>query len=115
MPDSPVKGISSLSLIAGERIRRVREAAGWSQQRLADAMGERQSVVSAIERGLREVYLRHIEAAAVAFDVPEAWFVARPAVVVDAVEALRERGLGGGTRLVELGLVLIHEAGRKSR
>lgn len=110
MSDSPVKEISSLSLMAGERIRVVRTRLGLSQAELAERMDERQSVVSEIERGKREIYLRHMQAAADVLGMPEAWFVARPEQIREAIEALVEGGVAGGTALTEIALALLQDS-----
>ena len=109
MPDSPVKEVSSLSLMAGERIRAARTRLGLSQAELAERMGERQSVVSEIERGRREIYLRHIQAASEVLGMPEAWFVARPEQIRQAIDALVEGGVAGGTALTQVALALLKE------
>lgn len=107
MRDGDVKRISSLSVIAGARLRSLRLAAGMSQVELAGHMEVKQSVVSSIERGKREVYLRHLDLAAQAFGVPAVWFLAENDRIRAAVDALRDGGPDGGRALIELGLAML--------
>lgn len=69
--------VSDLSRAVGVVLRELRRGRGLRQRELADAIGERQSVVSALEGGRREAYLRHIEAAARALGVTPAGLVGR--------------------------------------
>jgi transcriptional regulator with XRE-family HTH domain len=50
----------------GARIRAARQAAGLTQQELADQAGLPQSRISAFERGAREPLLPHLQAIAAA-------------------------------------------------
>ena len=53
----------------GERIRTLRKKRGLSQEDLAELCGLDRTYISGIERGLRNVALRNIEALAKALDV----------------------------------------------
>ena len=53
----------------GQRIRTLRKARGLSQEALAELSGLDRTYISGIERGLRNVALRNIEALAQALEV----------------------------------------------
>ena len=53
----------------GQRIRTLRKERGWSQEELAELSGLDRTYISGIERGLRNVALRNIEALAKALEV----------------------------------------------
>ena len=53
----------------GQRVRALRKERGLSQEELADLSGLDRTYISGIERGLRNVALRNIEALAKALDV----------------------------------------------
>ena len=53
----------------GERIRTLRKERGLSQEDLAELCGLDRTYISGIERGLRNVALRNIDALAKALDV----------------------------------------------
>jgi len=53
----------------GERIRQLRKKRGWSQIDLAQHSGIHEVHISDLERGVREVGLRHLSALAAAFAV----------------------------------------------
>lgn len=44
----------------GSRVRRQRQALGWSQEKLAEAVGLHHTYVGSVERGERNVSLRNI-------------------------------------------------------
>ena len=50
----------------GRRIRELRERAGWSQERFAEACGLHRTYIGGIERGERNVSLVNIERIAMA-------------------------------------------------
>lgn len=54
----------------GQRIRTLRNERGLSQEQLAELSGLDRTYISGIERGLRNVALRNIEALAKALEVP---------------------------------------------
>jgi transcriptional regulator with XRE-family HTH domain len=53
----------------GERIRQLRKKRGWRQIDLAEQSGIHEVHISDLERGVREVGLRHLAALATAFEV----------------------------------------------
>jgi transcriptional regulator with XRE-family HTH domain len=53
----------------GERIRHLRKKRGWRQIDLAEQSGIHEVHISDLERGVREVGLRHLAALATAFEV----------------------------------------------
>lgn len=53
----------------GNRLREVRQAAGVSQERLAELAGLHRTYVSSVERGLRNISLVNIEKLARALEV----------------------------------------------
>jgi transcriptional regulator with XRE-family HTH domain len=53
----------------GERIRELRKERGWRQIDLAEQAGIHEVHISDLERGAREVGLRHLAALAAAFDL----------------------------------------------
>ena len=53
----------------GQRIRTLRKERGLSQEQLADLSGLDRTYISGIERGIRNVALRNIEALAQALEV----------------------------------------------
>ncbi|MDR3734289.1 MAG: helix-turn-helix transcriptional regulator [Acidobacteriaceae bacterium] len=53
----------------GERIRELRKKRGWRQIDLAEQAGIHEVHISDLERGTREVGLRHLAALAAAFDL----------------------------------------------
>ncbi len=54
----------------GNKIRKLRKERGLSQEKLAELSGLDRTYISGIERGLRNVALRNIEALAKALEVP---------------------------------------------
>jgi len=54
----------------GERIRQLRKKRGWRQIDLAQHSGIHEVHISDLERGVREVGLRHLVALAAAFELP---------------------------------------------
>jgi transcriptional regulator with XRE-family HTH domain len=54
----------------GQRVRELRKARGLSQEALADLCNLDRTYISGIERGLRNVALKNIEAIAQALGVP---------------------------------------------
>lgn len=53
----------------GDRLKEVRQAAGVSQERLAELAGLHRTYVSTVERGLRNISLLNIQKLAEALDV----------------------------------------------
>jgi len=53
----------------GERIRQLRKKRGWRQIDLAEQSGIHEVHISDLERGVREVGLRHLAALAAAFEM----------------------------------------------
>ena len=53
----------------GERIRQLRKKRGWRQIDLAQHSGIHEVHISDLERGVREVGLRHLAALAAAFEL----------------------------------------------
>ena len=66
----------------GRRIRELRERAGWSQERFAEACGLHRTYIGGIERGERNVSLVNIERIAVALGMPIAALFADQGVSV---------------------------------
>lgn len=54
----------------GERLREVRQAAGVSQEKLAELAGLHRTYVSSVERGLRNISLLNIDKLARALKMP---------------------------------------------
>jgi transcriptional regulator with XRE-family HTH domain len=54
----------------GVKLRSLREAAGVSQEKLADMAGLHRTYVSSVERGQRNISLLNIERLALALEVP---------------------------------------------
>lgn len=69
MPESPDMNFPNSPILTafGLRVRELRTALGWSQERLADECGLHRTYIGAIERGERNVSLRNIERIASAF------------------------------------------------
>jgi transcriptional regulator with XRE-family HTH domain len=59
----------------GERIRQLRKKRGWRQIDLAEQSGIHEVHISDLERGAREVGLRHLAALAAAFEMPLSEFL----------------------------------------
>lgn len=53
----------------GQRVRRLREAKGWTQEELAEKADIHRTYLGGIERGLRNVALRNIAKIAQAFEL----------------------------------------------
>ena len=60
---------SDLCVQLGERIRKLRKQRGWRQIDLAEQSGIHEVHISDLERGSREIGLRHLAALAAAFDL----------------------------------------------
>jgi len=60
---------SDICMQLGERIRELRRQRGWRQIDLAEHSGIHEVHISDLERGSREVGLRHLAALAAAFDL----------------------------------------------
>ena len=54
----------------GRRVRALRTAKAWSQERLADEAGMHRTYMWGIEQGMRNPSLRHLARLADALDVP---------------------------------------------
>lgn len=59
----------------GERIRQLRKKRGWRQIDLAQHSGVHEVHISDLERGAREVGLRHLAALSRAFELPLSEFL----------------------------------------
>ena len=59
----------------GERIRSLRESAGWNQAVLATLLGVTQSTVSKFERGLADPHMKQVKCMASLFHVTVAFLV----------------------------------------
>jgi len=66
---------SDICIQLGERIRELRKQRGWRQIDLAEHSGIHEVHISDLERGSREIGLRHLAALAAAFDLSLAAFV----------------------------------------
>ncbi len=66
---------SDICIQLGERIRELRKQRGWRQIDLAEHSGIHEVHISDLERGSREIGLRHLSALAAAFDLSLAAFV----------------------------------------
>ena len=55
----------------GNRVRAIRESAGWSQEDLAEKADLHRTYISDIERGVRNVSLLNIDAIAKALDLKQ--------------------------------------------
>jgi len=60
---------SDICIQLGERIRELRKQRGWRQIDLAEHSGIHEVHISDLERGSREIGLRHLSALAAAFDL----------------------------------------------
>ncbi len=60
---------SDICIQLGERIRELRKQRGWRQIDLAEQSGIHEVHISDLERGSREIGLRHLAALAAAFDL----------------------------------------------
>jgi transcriptional regulator with XRE-family HTH domain len=58
-----------VTIAFGERVRKLRDERGWSQEALAEKAGIHRTYIGGIERGLRNVALVNIERIAKAFDL----------------------------------------------
>ncbi len=72
MEDGDPRSSSDARVEFGARLRRLREAAGVSQEALADLAGIHRTYLSDVERGQRNLGLDNIVALAVALKVPTA-------------------------------------------
>lgn len=61
--------MSDVAVRFGKRLREVREAAGLSQEKLAELATLHRTYVSSVERGKRNISLENIERLAVALNV----------------------------------------------
>lgn len=59
----------------GERVRKLREERGISQEELGNAIGVRQSTISGIERGANEPSIQVLRALAKYFEVQPSFFL----------------------------------------
>ena len=60
---------TDICVLLGRRIRILRKAKGWRQIDLAEQSGIHEVHISDLERGAREVGLRHLAALAAAFEM----------------------------------------------
>jgi transcriptional regulator with XRE-family HTH domain len=60
---------SDVCVQLGERIRQLRKKRGWRQIDLAEQSGIHEVHISDLERGAREVGLRHLAALSAAFEI----------------------------------------------
>ena len=61
--------MSDVAVRFGKRLREVREAAGISQEKLAELSTLHRTYVSSVERGKRNISIENIERLALALDV----------------------------------------------
>ena len=61
--------LSDVCVQLGEKIRQLRKKRGWRQIDLAEQSGIHEVHISDLERGAREVGLRHLAALAAAFEM----------------------------------------------
>jgi ribosome-binding protein aMBF1 (putative translation factor) len=57
----PIYGVPNIKVTFGDRIRKLRQAKGISQEDLADKAGLDRTYISSIERGKRNISLENIE------------------------------------------------------
>ena len=74
-----------------ERIRRMRESHGWTQEKLAEASGLSRDGISRIERGERKPKLETLGAIAAAFDKPLSSLVDQHPIRSKATTAKKQR------------------------
>lgn len=60
MPGTPKEPQSAATVEFGSRVRTLRQAQGWSQERLADVCGLHWTYVGQVERGRRNLTLHNI-------------------------------------------------------
>jgi transcriptional regulator with XRE-family HTH domain len=70
--------VSDVFVRFGERLRKVRQRAGVSQEKLADLAGLHRTYVSSVERGKRNISLLNIERLALALGVGLTDLMPRP-------------------------------------
>jgi transcriptional regulator with XRE-family HTH domain len=61
--------LANVQIEFGHRLRKIRERAGISQERLAELAGLHRTYISTVERGLRNISLVNIERVAAALGV----------------------------------------------
>lgn len=66
----PMMAKPNVQAAFGRKVRRLREARGWSQEHLAVVVGLDRSYVGGVERGERNISLENIAKFAKALDVP---------------------------------------------
>ncbi|MBY0495785.1 MAG: helix-turn-helix domain-containing protein [Cyanobacteria bacterium] len=64
------KRVDAVAKSLGRRIRQLRKARGWSQERLADEADMHRTYMWGIEQGVRNPSIRHLTQLADALDVP---------------------------------------------
>lgn len=64
------KRVETVAKALGRRIRQLRKAKGWSQERLADEAGMHRTYMWGIEQGVRNPSVRHLTQVADALNVP---------------------------------------------
>ena len=62
----------SIQRLLGINIRRVREAMGWSQDKLSEESGLHRTYISGIERGVRNPTIAIVQQVALALGIPVA-------------------------------------------
>ncbi|HRW41096.1 MAG TPA: helix-turn-helix transcriptional regulator [Microthrixaceae bacterium] len=60
MPGTPKEPLSAATIEFGARVRALRQARGWSQERLAEACSLHWTYVGQVERGRRNLTLHNI-------------------------------------------------------
>jgi len=55
--------------VFGQRIKQLRLAKGWSQEKLAEKTGFHRTYIGMVERGERNISLKNIQILAVSFDI----------------------------------------------
>jgi transcriptional regulator with XRE-family HTH domain len=70
--DTQGKAEDNLRIMLGKKLRRLREQAGMSQQKLADLSGMKQPMINRFETGQRRMLVSHVQALAPALSIAPA-------------------------------------------
>lgn len=68
---------SDICLLLGRKIRALRQARGWTQEKMAETVGIDRSYLAEVETGKIELCLRNLESIAQTFEM-EAWELLKP-------------------------------------
>lgn len=63
----------SIQHLLGKNVRQIREAKGWSQDKLSEESGLHRTYISGIERGVRNPTVEIVQQVALALEVPVAY------------------------------------------